>query len=120
MSFKPPSSASERAYFRRPDPEKDDPGEIAEGTYYGVIRWKCARPRSHLPWPKARLGIRFNEHIEGDSPTVFAHACKMALEGIVSTRKDWIYRSGRSPDWLKKKNANAPAVKRQAEEDWGR
>jgi len=24
------------------------------------------------------------------------------------------------PDWLKMKNANAPAVKREAEEDWGR
>jgi ATP dependent DNA ligase domain len=33
---------------------------------------------------KARPGIRFNEHIEGDGPTVFAHACKMGLEGIVS------------------------------------
>jgi hypothetical protein len=33
---------------------------------------------------KAGLGIRFNEHIEGDGPTVFAHACKMGLEGIVS------------------------------------
>jgi ATP-dependent DNA ligase len=30
------------------------------------------------------------------------------------------YRSGRSPDWLKMKNANAPAVKREAEEDWAR
>jgi bifunctional non-homologous end joining protein LigD len=29
-------------------------------------------------------------------------------------------RSGRSPDWLKMKNSNAPAVKREAEEDWGR
>ena len=27
-------------------------------------------------------------------------------------------RSGRSPDWLKMKNADAPAVKREAEEDW--
>jgi hypothetical protein len=26
--------------------------------------------------------------IEGDGPTVFAHACKMGLEGIVSKRKD--------------------------------
>jgi hypothetical protein len=26
---------------------------------------------------------------------------------------------GRSPDWLKMKNLNAPAVKREAEEDWG-
>ena len=37
---------------------------------------------------KAGLGLRFNEHIEGDGPTVFAHACKMGLEGIVSKRKD--------------------------------
>jgi hypothetical protein len=28
-------------------------------------------------------------------------------------------RSGRSPDWLKFKNPEAPAVKREAEEDWG-
>src|SRR5262249_355178 len=27
---------------------------------------------------------RFNEHLEGDGPTVFAHACKMGLEDIVS------------------------------------
>jgi bifunctional non-homologous end joining protein LigD len=69
---------------------------------------------------KASSGIRFNEHIEGDSPTVFAHACKMGLEGIVSKRKDSAYRSGRSPDWLKMKNPDAHAVKREAEEDWGR
>jgi len=49
---------------------------------------------------KAQPGIRFNEHIEGDGPTVFAHACKLGLEGIVSKRKDLPYRSGRSPDWL--------------------
>src|SRR6266478_156633 len=48
---------------------------------------------------KARSGIRFNEHIEGDGRTVFAHACKMGLEGIVSKRKESDYRSGRSPDW---------------------
>jgi ATP-dependent DNA ligase len=54
-------------------------------------------------------------HIEGDGPTVFAHACKMGLEGIVSKRKDSTYRSGRSPDWLKMKNPEASAVKREAE-----
>jgi ATP-dependent DNA ligase len=46
--------------------------------------------------------------------------CKMGLEGIVSKRLGSPYRSGRSPDWLKMKNADAPAVKREAEEDWGR
>jgi ATP-dependent DNA ligase len=69
---------------------------------------------------KARSGLRFNEHIEGDGPTVFAHACQMGLEGIVSKRKDSTYRSGRSPDWLKMKNPNAPAVTREAEEDWSK
>jgi len=26
--------------------------------------------------------------MEGDGPTIFAHACKVGLEGIVSKRKD--------------------------------
>ena len=69
---------------------------------------------------KAGPGIRFNEHMEGDGETVFRHACKLGLEGIVSKRKDSPYRSGRSPDWLKMKNANAPAVKREEEEEWGK
>jgi bifunctional non-homologous end joining protein LigD len=69
---------------------------------------------------KAGSGLRLNEHIEADGPTVFAHACKMGLEGIVSKHKTSTYRSGRSPDWLKCKNPAAPAVKREAEEDWGR
>jgi ATP-dependent DNA ligase len=42
------------------------------------------------------------------------------LEGIVSRRKHSRYRSGRSRDWLKMKNPNAPAVKREAEQDWGK
>jgi len=49
-----------------------------------------------------------------------ATARKLGLEGIVSKRKDSAYRSGRSPDWLKMKNADAPAVRRQAEEDWAK
>ena len=69
---------------------------------------------------KARLGIRFNEHIEGDGPTVFAHACNMGLEGIVSKRKDSAYRWGRSRDWLKMKNPVCAAVTREAEEDWAK
>jgi len=64
--------------------------------------------------------LRFNEHIEADGLDVFNHACKLGLEGIVSKRKESRYRSGRSPDWIKSKNPNAPAVKREAEIDWGR
>ena len=45
---------------------------------------------------------------------------KMGLEGIVSKRLGSRYRSGRTSDWLKFKNPEAPAVKREAEEEWGR
>jgi bifunctional non-homologous end joining protein LigD len=70
---------------------------------------------------RASPGVRFNEHLdEADGALVFAHACKLGLEGIVSKRKSSRYRSGRSPDWIKSKNPDAPAVKREAEEEWGR
>jgi bifunctional non-homologous end joining protein LigD len=68
----------------------------------------------------ASHGIWFNDHVEGDGSTVFHHACKLGLEGIVSKRKDSPYRSGRSQDWLKMKNPAHPAVKREEEEDWAR
>jgi ATP-dependent DNA ligase len=61
--------------------------------------------------------MRLAHHLERD--VVFQHACKMGLEGIVSMRLGSRYRSGRSPDWLKFKNPEAPAVKREAEEEWG-
>jgi ATP-dependent DNA ligase len=38
----------------------------------------------------------------------------------VDQRKDSPYRSGRSPDWLKMKNPDAPAMTREAEEDWSK
>jgi ATP-dependent DNA ligase len=44
----------------------------------------------------------------------------MGLEGIVSKRLGSRYRSGRSKDWLKFKNPEAPAVKREAEEEWAK
>jgi hypothetical protein len=43
---------------------------------------------------------------------VFAHACKMSLVGITAR--------GARRTGIKSKNPTAPAVKREAEEDWGR
>jgi hypothetical protein len=64
---------------------------------------------------KSRPGVRLNEHLEHDSGlTVFQHACKIGLEGIVSKRLGSRYTSGRTRDWLKFKNPDAPAVKREA------
>jgi ATP-dependent DNA ligase len=54
-----------------------------------------------------------------DGPLVFQHAGKLGLEGIVSKRRNSPYRSGRTPDWIKSKNPNAPAVRREAEEGLG-
>ena len=88
-------------------------------TTCGAIRLRSSKATLASIVAKAQPGIRFNEHIEGDGPTVFAHACKLRLEGIVSKRLGSRYRSGRSKDWLKFKNPDAPAVKREAEEDWG-
>jgi len=61
-------------------------------------------------------GIRLSEHIDSsDGAAVFAHACKLGLEGIVAKRRDRPYRSGRSPDWIKIKNPAAPATSRVIE-----
>jgi hypothetical protein len=60
----------------------------------------------------SRSGVRLNEHLEHECGlTVFQLVCKMAVEGIVSKRLGSRYRSGRSPDWLKFKNPDAPAVR---------
>jgi ATP-dependent DNA ligase len=37
---------------------------------------------------------------------------------IASKRLGSLYRSGRSKHWLKVKNPKAPAVRREAEEEW--
>jgi len=65
-------------------------------------------------------GIVLNEVFEVDGDILFEHACKLGCEGIVSKRLGSPYRSGRSAHWVKVKNPKAPAVTREAEEDWGR
>jgi bifunctional non-homologous end joining protein LigD len=87
-----------------------EPLEVRKSTLAGVLRRMNG-------W----AGIQLNEHCD-DLPVdvVFRHACKLGFEGIVSKRVGSPYRSGRSRDWLKLKNPNAAAVKREAEEDWGR
>jgi bifunctional non-homologous end joining protein LigD len=82
-------------------------------------RQALAARRAHLQkiTRKAKPGIRLSEHIEADGETVFAHACKLGLEGIVSKRLDAPYRSGRGRTWLKTKNKAAPAYLRVLEEE---
>ena len=65
-----------------------------------------------------RPGIAYNRHFDVEGGIVFHHACKLGCEGIVSKRLGSPYTSGRVNDWLKIKNPSAPAVRREAEEDW--
>jgi ATP-dependent DNA ligase len=67
----------------------------------------------------ARTSAPLNEHIAESGVVVFRHACKLGFEGIVSKRLGSRYTSGRTRNWLKMKNPAGPAVKREAEEDWG-
>ena len=69
--------------------------------------------------PRTSDGIAFNTHFDGDGATIFEHACALGCEGIVSKRLGSPYRSGRVNHWLKVKNPAAPAMRREAEEDWG-
>jgi hypothetical protein len=52
---------------------------------------------------KAPAGIQYIEHLEGDGAAIFAHACRLGAEGIVSKRRDHPYRAGPSKAWLKTK-----------------
>ena len=65
-------------------------------------------------------GIALNQHYDGDGAMIFKHACALGCEGIVSKRLGSPYRSGRVDCWVKIKNPAAAAVRREAEEDWGR
>jgi hypothetical protein len=65
------------------------------------------------------LRVVLDETFEEDGAIVCRGACRLGCEGIVSKRLGSRYRSGRSAHWVKVKNPKAPAVKREAEEDWG-
>jgi hypothetical protein len=51
-----------------------------------------------------KSGIVYNDHLEGEGAMIFAHACKLGMEGIVSKRRDFGYSSGRARHWIKVKN----------------
>jgi ATP-dependent DNA ligase len=59
-----------------------------------VIRLRFRKATLPSMLAKAGPGVQFNQHLEGDGPTVFGHACKTGLEGIVSKHKDSPYCSG--------------------------
>jgi bifunctional non-homologous end joining protein LigD len=63
-------------------------------------------------------GILLNEHVAEDGHVVFAHACRLGAEGIVSKRVDGTYRSGPCRVWIKVRNPASIAVQRERSEKW--
>lgn len=61
-------------------------------------------------------GIFVSDFEQGEiGRDLFRQACKFGLEGLVSKRRDSVYRSGRSPNWIKVKNRSHPAMDRVKE-----
>src|SRR5262245_19479002 len=52
----------------------------------------------------ARMASRRQCRVRVIGPLAFRHACRL---GIVAKRRDRLYRSGRSADWVKVKNPDA-------------
>jgi ATP-dependent DNA ligase len=79
-----------------------------------------AKPsRSDVPahvfesWTRPQImGTDWPRRMACDGATIFAHACKLGMEGIVSKRRDFAYSSGRAKHWIKVKNPKAPAMLR--------
>jgi bifunctional non-homologous end joining protein LigD len=57
--------------------------------------------KTHLKKIVVGTELQFSESFEVDGPDMFAHACKVGLEGVVS-KSDSRYTSGRGNDWVKK------------------
>lgn len=57
--------------------------------------------KTHLKKIIDGTDVQFSESFELDGKEMFAHACQVGLEGVVSKVRDSRYVSGRSRDWVK-------------------
>jgi bifunctional non-homologous end joining protein LigD len=85
---------------------------------YFERHWSLFQTRGKLR--NTKIGILFNEHIVEDGPIVFAHACRLGAEGIVSKTVDSTYRSGPCRVLIKVRNPASVAVQRERSEIWNR
>jgi ATP-dependent DNA ligase len=86
-------------------------GEDLRKLPLGLRKTKLARLLARRP-----EGIFVSDFEQGEiRPDLFRKACEFGLEGMVSKRRDSIYRAGRSPNWIKVKNRKHPALVRVKE-----
>jgi DNA ligase D-like protein (predicted ligase) len=62
------------------------------------LRERKALLRDLLDWQDP---LRFTRHRNADGESYFEEACGKGWEGLIAKRADSIYRTGRTPDWLK-------------------
>jgi bifunctional non-homologous end joining protein LigD len=60
------------------------------------------RRKAELKKIIAGTDVQFSESFEIEGREMFAHACKLGLEGVVSKLRDSAYASGRGNSWVKK------------------
>ena len=69
---------------------------------YDLRKLPLVERKAHLKKLISGTDIQFSESFEVDGREMFAHACNVGLEGVVSKVRDSCYVSGRSNDWVKK------------------
>ena len=69
---------------------------------YDLRKLPLIERRLHLKRLMRGSDIQFSDSFEIDGPEMFAHACGVGLEGVVSKVRDSRYISGRGNDWVKK------------------
>jgi bifunctional non-homologous end joining protein LigD len=75
----------------------------------------------NLPFLDRKAALaRLLRDAKADGPTVFAHACQLGAEGIVSKKIDGAYQSGPCRVWVKVRNPASVAVQRERSEIWNR
>jgi transposase len=65
------------------------------------------------PRPSGRWGVGFVEHMEGEGPITFQHACKLKLEGIVSKRKNVVIERASSNGSVRRSSGSPSLVTRK-------
>ena len=69
---------------------------------YDLRKLPLFERKSHLKKLIEKTALQFSDSFETDGSEIYAHACKIGLEGVVSKVRDGRYASGRGNDWVKK------------------
>jgi bifunctional non-homologous end joining protein LigD len=69
---------------------------------YDLRKLPLIERKAHLKKIISGTDIQYSESFEIDGPKMYAHACKVGLEGVVSKVRDSKYNSGRGNAWMKK------------------